>query len=273
MKIINLLVLALAASFVARADFSYSMTRKSAQGGGQTKTYIKGQKMMIDSGSSVTILDFDAQTITSINNSQKSYTVTKFSDVTQTMSGANITADVKETGQKKTINGFNASEMLMTVEMDSPARAGTKMQMEMHIWISPDVPGAQELRAFYRRNGEHFPWSAMAPGANSSMANAMSDLQRKVAAMNGVPVLEVINMKMGGMSPEQSAQMEQMRARLEAMQAQGGQQGAAAAQALARMGGGGGSGMETTMEAGNFSTASIPDSTFSIPAGYTKSAK
>lgn len=282
MKIHSLLLLSLVGTMAARADFSYSMTRKSAQGSGETtKTYLKGQKMMIDSGSSVTILDFDAQTITHISNSNKTYTVQKFSEVAQSAGDMNVTADLKETGQKKVINGFNATEMLMTVDVDSPARSGMKMQMEMHIWVSPDVPGSQEMRAFYHRNADRFPWSAMASGANPSMAKAIGDLQRKMATANGVPVLEVMKMKMGGagapgMTSQQQAQADQARARLEEMQKQGGPQAAAATQALARMGAAGGSGaggFETTMEAGNFSSASIPDSTFAVPAGYAKSEK
>jgi hypothetical protein len=71
--------------------------------------------------------------------------------------------------------------------------------------------------------------------------------------------------------------MAQARARLEEMQKQGGPQAQAAAQALARMGaapgGGGGSGFEINMESSNFSTASIPDSIFAIPAGYQQSEK
>ena len=61
------------------------------------------------------------------------------------------TVDVKETGQKKTINGFNASEVVMTIAMEGAAPAqGMKMQMEMDMWLSSDVPGAQEFTAACR---------------------------------------------------------------------------------------------------------------------------
>jgi hypothetical protein len=44
---------------------------------------------------------------------------------------------------------------------------------------------------------------------------------------------------------------------------------------LERMGGmsGGGGGMEITTESTGFSAASIPDSVFAIPAGYTQKSK
>jgi hypothetical protein len=108
------------------------------------------------------------------------------------------------------------------------------------------------------------------------MQKAMVDLQRKMAGLNGVPVMEVVRMKAAGSGGDaQNAQLAQARARLEEMQKQGGPQAAAAAQALARMGGGsgGGSMFETTMESTNFSTAAIPDSVFAIPAGFTKADK
>jgi hypothetical protein len=71
--------------------------------------------------------------------------------------------------------------------------------------------------------------------------------------------------------------MAQARARLEAMIAQGGPGAAAAKMALDRMpgasaAGGSGSGamIEITSEQSDFSTASIPDSVFTIPAGYQR---
>lgn len=279
----NLILIAMAGTMAVRADFSYTMTRKGAGAPEVTTTSFKGQKMMIDSSASATILDFDAQTITTFHKSQKTYTVKKFSDVGPAAAGVDVSADVKETGQKKNINGFDASELLMTVDVDNPAMQGRgmKMQMEMHIWLSSGVPGADELHAFYKRNIGNFPWMAMMGtsqgGANSGMAKTIADLQRKLASMNGVPVLEVMKSKMAGgpsISPDRQAQMEAARARLEAMAQQGGAQGAAAQQALARMGSmSSGGGMEITMEAGNFSSAAIPASTFAIPAGFTQAEK
>jgi hypothetical protein len=276
----SVIILTLAGAVLARADFSYTTTRQGAANEAGTKHYLKGQKMMIDSGRTVTIMDFDAQTITTINNTDKTYRVRSFSDIGVGAAPSDVQADVKSTGQTKTINGFKASEVVMTMQMDmTTARGNMKMQMEMHTWVSPDVPGSEELHAFYKRNISKFPWSAMTQGgANPSMQKAMADLQRKMADLNGVPVLQVI--KMGGgaagtPTDAQSAQMAQARARLEEMQKQGGAQAQAATQALARMGAvsSGGSAFETTMESSNFSIAAIPDPTFAIPAGYQKSEK
>jgi hypothetical protein len=283
MKTKHLIVFVLTACF-ARADFSYIMARKgAATADATTKYYLKGQKMKTDSGSSSMILDYDAQTMTMINNNAKTYTVTKFSDVGKDLpkSSVDVSANVKETGQHRNINGFNASQLVMTMNMDSSQSKakGMAMTMEMEFWISPDVPGAGELRAFYQRNAAKTPWRSIGTtGGNPQIQAAMAEMQKKLAAMNGVPVLQVTHVKMSGAAADRAAAMQndprtaQGRAQLEEMVKNGGRQGEAAKQALARAGGSGTlaspAGMEITMESSAFSTASIPDSIFAIPAGY-----
>jgi len=288
MKTTTYIVLTLAMAITANADFSYTSTRKPSPGmppgaasPGITKHYHKGQKMKTETGDTSMIMDFDAQTLTTVNNARKTYSVTKFSDFGDTLKRSDVEThiDVKETGQKKTINGFNASEVVMNMEMDTAqaAKAGMKMQMEIEMWLSSDVPGAKELRAFYQKNSGNTPWSAMAGGAGSEMQRAMADMQKKVANLGGVPLLQIVRLKSAG-GAAQTAQMQQgmaqAKASLEAMAAKGGPQAEMAKQQLARMnamsGGGGGALMEITTESSDFSTNSIPDSVFAIPAGFTK---
>src|SRR5579863_5241793 len=121
MKMRNLTLLMLAAGISARADFSYTMTPKSvgaapAAGAQQIKYTLKGQKMMVETGGHTMLVDFDAQTVTDIDNGQKTYSVKKFSDLAQGMPAAEIQVDAKETGQRKVINGFNSTELVLTVQ-------------------------------------------------------------------------------------------------------------------------------------------------------------
>ena len=302
MKAAALLTLLLSVHVAARADFSYTSTRKTTGGamaamagsaGNRTgKTYFKGQKTRSDEGDVSIVIDFDAQTLTTINNAAKTYSVSGFGDLAAAnTAGANFTIDVKETGQHKTVNGFEAKELILTMQMEMATGRGPaiKAEMDMDLWISPDVAGGKELRAFYERNAAKFP--AMG-GGNAALQNAMTEIQKKMASLDGVPVEEVMKVKQAGgpampampqMTGAQSAQMDAARARLEAMKAQGGQQAAIAEQALARMGamsGGRGAGagassgalIEMTIDSTDFSTAAIPDSVFAIPAGYQKAA-
>lgn len=292
MRLTMLVMAALAIAGAAQADFSYKVTRKTggmmapmANAGPQTSTYsFKGQKMKSDNGASATILDFDAQTITTINHAAKSYTVRGFGDATAGNNEMQAQVEVKDTGQKRVINGFNASEVIMTMIVDSQMG---KTPMEVDIWVSSDVPGANQAHEFYQRNAAKFPWSSMAAGGNPSMQKAMADLQRKLTSLAGVPVEEVVRIKsLGGagapampqMSGAQSAQLAQARARLEALANSGGPAAAMAKQQLDRMPGGsapaGGSAsgamIEITMDSTDFSSSSIDESVFAIPAGYTK---
>ena len=285
--------MALSMVMAVRADFSYTTTRKttggmmaSMAGGGLPQTskfLLKGQKMAIDNGNLKTIVDFDAQTITSVNVAQKTYTVKSFDD-TALPSGTNVKFDVKETGRKKVVNGFDASELVMTMEVDTQ-QAGpmSKINAEIDMWLSSEVPGLQEMRAFFQRNAGRFPWSAITGGGNPSMQAALAEVQRKMASMNGMQVEQVLRIKApagggapAGMTPKQAEQAQASRARLEAMKAQGGMQAAMAEKALAMMGGGAAGGgsagslIEMTMDSGDFSTNSIPESSFTIPDGYKK---
>ena len=86
----------------------------------------------------------------------------------------NVSADIKKTGQHKTINGFDAEEMVVTMVVDNTQaqRPGAKgqpaqMQMEMHIWFASDVPGIDTAHAFYEKNADRMPWAAMAGGNTS----------------------------------------------------------------------------------------------------------
>ena len=263
----------MATSLTALADFSYTSTTKGAgmmaAANSSTKHYLKGQKMMIDSGNTAMIMDFGAETFTSIDNTSKTYTVTKFSELNQTMkdTSADVKVDIRETGQKKDINGFASREVIMTMEttMDAGRGGPQKMTMEVDMWISSAVPGAGELRAFYQRNAAKFPYSAMGGrGGNQGMAKAMADLQKKMTSMDGVPVLQITKMKMPGME----TQMAQMQKQLEQLKKSNPE---VAKQMEKSMGGMGG--MEITIESTGFSAAGVPDSVFAIPAGYTQKSK
>ncbi len=303
-----LLPLTLATGLTAFADFSYTMTQKTTGGSmaamagtaadRTTKNYLKGQKLLTGSSDVSTIIDFGAQTVTTLNHAQKTYSVKKFGEAGAAgASNTNMTFDVKDTGQKKTINGFNASETVMTMNMDMDMGRGQAMKMtaEMDLWVSPDVPGASQMRDFFQKNAANFPWEAMmgAGGAgNQSMQKAIGQMQRKMSELNGMVVEMVIRVKPAGgaaavampqmpqMTPAQQAQMQAAMAQMQEMAKQGGPAAAAAQQAMGRMGsmgrgaaapsGGGDSLIEITEDASAFSSASVPDSVFDVPAGYKK---
>lgn len=303
----SLCAAALAATLTAHADFSFSKTQKvtggamAAMAGSaanrESKSYFKGQKAAEVASDSTILMDFDAQTITTINKVQKTYKVQKFSDLANAAGGANgdMSVDVKETGQTKTINGYNAKESLVTLDLDFAMGRGPAMKMaaEIEVWRSTDVPGSAEMRAFYQKNAANFPWAAMmGAGGNQSIQRAITQVQKKLAESDGMVVEEVIRVKPAGgpgpqaaqtpqmpqLTPEQQAKMEAARAQMEAMSKQGGAQAAAAQRAMAAMGamgrgpaassGAGNALIEITIDNTGFSTEAVPDSEFVVPSDY-----
>ena len=306
----SLCAIALAATLTAHADFSFSKTQKvtggsmAAMAGSaanrESKSYFKGQKAAEVAGDSTILMDFNAETITTINLVLLFFLVLLFGDLANAAASANadMSIDVKETGQTKTINGYNAKESLVTLNLDFAVGRGPAMKMaaEIEVWRSTDVPGSAEMREFYQKNAANFPWAAMmGAGGNPSIQRAITQVQKKLAEDDGMVVEEVIRIKPAGgpgpqaaqmpqmpqLTPDQQAKMQAAQAQMEAMSKQGGAQAAAAQRMMAAMGamgrgpaasgGAGGASdalIEITIDNTGFSTEAVPDSEFVVPSDY-----
>jgi hypothetical protein len=259
----------------AWADVSYNSAVKNSSGGAvtNTKTRLKGNKMKMDMGQSVTVMDFDAQTVTTLDTASKTYRVMPMAQISEGLekAQASIQAKTQETGAKKVIRGMACRQVNTTMNVQSGAGPqGMAMVMEMETWVTQDAPGAAEMAAFAKRMAEKGLFQGA--GGNQQMKKAMADIQREMAKINGVPVMQVIKMRMAddGKNAQMQAQMEQARAQMEALKKQGGPAAAQIEKALAAMGGGGKYMMEMTTEMSDFSLATIPAGEFAVPAGFKK---
>ena len=258
-------------AFAAQADFSYTSTSKAAgaTNGTVSKHKIKGSKMRLDTADTSMITDFDAQTLTTLHHSSKTYSVLSMpaSMEAAQKSVSDLKADVKETGQQKKIGGYNCRQVVMTIQMNTQGRA---MTMETEMWLSPDIAGAAELKALGARMAER----GIFPGGGDPQSRSMMlDMQKQTAKLNGMTVMQITRMKLAddAQSKQMQAQMEAMRTQMEAMKKMGGKQAEMAEKALASIPAAGGKFMsEMITESSDFSTASIPASEFAIPAGYKK---
>ncbi len=279
MRIIIHFTLMLLLASTCFADFRYITTVKTTgpAGGAVSKHFVKGNKMKVDTGNTVMISDFDAQTLTMVNHTAKTYRVTPLAQAGAALekSGMEVKADVKDTGVKKQIAGFNCRQIIMTMTMGGqPGQGGPPMQMNMEneMWISNEVPGASELKAITARMAER---GIVSGGGNPQMTRMMADMQKQLAKSGGgVSVLQITRMKAGDdeRSRQMQAQMQAMKTQMEAMKKKGGPQAEAMEKAFSAMGGASGGKylMEITTESSGFSTESIPASEFAIPAGYKK---
>ena len=277
MKALALLTVTLALVAPGRADVSYKITRKFtggalAQLNAFPKTpqvssyYLKGQKMAVVNAFRTEIFDFDAHTITYIYKAARQYTVKNFSDLNAGTKSdvVEAKAEAGQTGQRKIMNGLDASELLLAVEM------GPKLKLEISMWLSTAVPGSTELRDFYRRNAGNLPWAAIGridigvpmvlPDAlaayvscfdwsgcfgNPTMRTAVARLQSSIASRPGVPIEQVVRVT----APVGASWAAFMA-------------GSPGAYSLA------GPLIEMTMDASDFSTSDISSSVFAIPEGY-----
>lgn len=327
------LLLCAAASGCAMADFSYEQTTKITGGAmagmmkmagafsksareaqDNTSTVaVKGDRMLNHSQHSATIMDLSKDTITHIDFQRKTYSVMTFAEMQQAIervtdrmkSDANMSFKVsaKDTGQSKEINGLNAKEMILIMEMEGSdkktGQAGA-MTITTDMWLASQVPGYQEVRDFYKQMVQKVNWT---PGnvfaTQPQFAKGMAEVYKEMAKLDGVPVLQVVRMGGPPGSVPDTSSMEQPSAAPQPAPTAGEAAAGAAGGRLGRLGGlAGGLGgfgrrkkpqqeeqpkaaapasaaqpgvlIEMTMEARNFSSAPVDSSKFEVPAGFKK---
>jgi hypothetical protein len=151
------LALALGASTLCHADFSYKETTKIT-GGTITRmsrlmpgmgkaleprtssVYLKGSRLATVTNETMNIVDLDNETITEVNVNDKTWAVITFAEMRQAMEALarkmselqqaqpqppqadlNLKFDVKETGQTRSINGLDTRQFLLTIGMEAGA--------------------------------------------------------------------------------------------------------------------------------------------------------
>jgi hypothetical protein len=129
---------------------------------------------------------------------------------------------VKNTGLSKSVNGLDAQEQVVDMQMHvtNPNGAGTEAQntitytVTTDAWIAPDPPEVKEIQDFDARMGkkmmEGADLSAFKPGGTNAglaqifgskpgTAEAMTQMQKEMAKLKGTRVMEVT--RMGGDAP------------------------------------------------------------------------
>jgi hypothetical protein len=162
-------------------------------------SYFRSQKMRVDGGETTTIIDCGAQTITSMNNTKRTYGVMNFSELNARASvqSSKPKIDVKETGQRKMINGSSATEVLVTIEMDTSESVRTRVEIDT--WRSREISGSTELAAFFQGCGGSFPWTAsgfpwsmVGAAGNTVLQTALADAYTRIPSMSGVVLEETV---------------------------------------------------------------------------------
>uniref|UniRef100_Q026E5 DUF4412 domain-containing protein n=1 Tax=Solibacter usitatus (strain Ellin6076) TaxID=234267 RepID=Q026E5_SOLUE len=273
----------------------------------QSTVSVKGDKMLHRSANHASVIDLGSQTITSIDLQKKQYTVMTFEEMKQMIDQMaqkmkqndkgemSFKVSAKSTGKAKQVAGFDAKEMLLTMEMEAKDKdSGQKggMTITTDMWIAPGIPGYQEVRDFYKRMSEKINWT---PGGNIFMQNpqvseGMAEVYKEVSKVDGVPVQQIITMGAAGTPPPADGSAAPAPQQQQQPAAERPSLGGALGGALGGKFGIGrkktssdqpppsntsngqnpGSLLEMTTELSSFSSNAVDPSQFEVPAGFKK---
>jgi hypothetical protein len=212
---------------------------------------VKGNRKISFNDTIGTIIDLDEEKVYQLDMKAKTYKVLTFDDIRrqfeeaaerakkaedkskETSEPANnpdakqiqIDFDVKDTGEKKNINGYDCREVVLTVtvhEKDKTLEQSGGMVLTTHEWLAPRIPSMQEIADFDRRYAEklHGPSYAAMPSADQMaaaaamypmLAPALGRFNDERVNMDGTPVLTSMVTESVA-SPEQLQEQEKEKA-------------------------------------------------------------
>src|SRR5689334_22749988 len=189
---------------------------------------LKGNRMAHIGKERGSIIDLDKETITEIDFAKKQYSTMTFQQMKEAMQkameraqqaqakakaqqpqaaniDANFQVNAKATGQTRTINGISAKEVVMefvTEAKDKDSGQSGSITMSVDNWMG-EIPGYEEVQAFYRKMGEKIGYSM--GSSMSGMAMMRPDLQKgfeaagkEMAKVQGTPIESVMKMYASG---------------------------------------------------------------------------
>lgn len=197
-----------------------------------TNVVLHGNRMIRSNPHTAEIIDLDQQTITIIDHDKHNYSVMTFQQMQQAMANAmakatqqsstagsqhasagsaqmNFDAHVSSNGATRMINGLQAKEALVAITMIANANDGSNVKSGMaatsEMWLVPELPGMEELRAFNLRMAQELSVDTTVNqmsgllAAQPGGAEALADLKKEASKMQGFPVLQVTRV---GVSPD-----------------------------------------------------------------------
>jgi hypothetical protein len=214
-----------------------------------TLTMLHGNQKAVVSKDSTEIIDLDKETITRIDTAKKTYSVVTFAQMRQAVENlpkqvqqaqaqqaqtkptsvpqpkpdlkTSFEVSAKNTGVTKVVNGINAEEQVITMQMHvtdasaPPAQATNAVTyvVTTDAWIAPDPPEVKEIQDFDLRMAKKMmagmdlsSFATMQGNGNASLTQlfsaqpgsgeAMGQMAKEMAKLKGTHVLEVT--RMGG---------------------------------------------------------------------------
>jgi hypothetical protein len=206
---------------------------KAAKDGVVQTVVVQGDRKATLSGDAAEIVDLAEEKVYRLNLKDKSYTVKTFAEIRRELEEAarqaeedarksegrdknqpemQVDFDVKDTGQRKTVNGFDCREVVTTITVHEKGKSLEQaggIVMTANSWLAAKVPGAREIVDFDLRYARK-----MAQGVNAQqmmqafamypgMKDAMEKFQREQVNMEGTAVQTTLVLASAA-SPEQA---------------------------------------------------------------------
>jgi hypothetical protein len=193
---------------------------KAAREGLTSTSAVHGNRKATTTGSNQEIVDLDQEKVYHLDLDRRTYRVETFEEIRKRFEeqrdrSANreeksskhdgpeyeIDVNVKSTGQKQQLNGWDTHEELVTITLHEKGKtvdqAGGAI-MTADIWMGPRVAAMHELADFDRRyfqklygsmySGAEMAQAAMLMATTPAFAKAMKAFSDKRAAFNGTPI-------------------------------------------------------------------------------------
>ena len=218
---------------------------KAAKEGLVQTVAVKGDRMMTTHDKTAELIDLAEEKVYNIDLDSKSYKVVTFAEMRQKIQEEQAKAkeqmdaakekqekqekagepqkkmavdvSTKETGQRKTVNGFDCKEVITTVTMHEDGKTleqGGGMVMTTDSWMTAPIPAMKEVMAFRKRYFEKLYGMDMQAAAQQmaqafamypQMKDLMSRSRVEGSKVDGTPISTVATVETV-QSPEQKQQ-------------------------------------------------------------------
>lgn len=219
---------------------------RQAREGLITKTIIKGDRKLAQTGDTGQIIDLVEEKVYELDFKKKIYTVATFEEIRQKMREAQekmkqeqakmqaeqqkhpeqkmpeyeVEVTNKQTGEAREINGFPTKQLITTVTMHEkgkPLEDGGGMVLTTDAWLTPKIPGMKEATDFEMRYMKKLQGDVTAEemAAALTLYPMLKDMMKRVKVegdkVDGTPILTTMTIE-SVMSPEQMKQQESAQA-------------------------------------------------------------
>ncbi|HWF86536.1 MAG TPA: hypothetical protein VG222_16875 [Vicinamibacterales bacterium] len=238
----------------ARVEFAGLLGRmfnlfggKGAREGVTSTVAVKGDRKATLNDTTGQIIDLGEEKVYDLDIKKKTFKVTTFAELRRQMEEAkkkaeeqaqkepaqektekpskeeqqpqvDVDFDIKDTGQTKTINGFETHESIMTItvrEKGKTLEEGGGMVLTSDMWLGPKIPAMKEIADFDMRYAQKLYGTMIAGVSADQMAQAMAmypnmkpalgKMSAEGSKLNGAPIQTVTTMD-AVKSAEQMAQ-------------------------------------------------------------------